>query len=76
MSFTLTIKERGHSWAGRPPLTTVHATRAEAEAELLKYVQLNWESEMGTDPPNEPTEMIAEYFSEVLEAYEVRESGG
>jgi len=29
---------------------------------------------MGTEPPEDPGEMVAEYFSEVLEAYEIRES--
>lgn len=38
MPFTLTIKERGHSWAGSPPVTSTHGTRAEAEALGVYYL--------------------------------------
>lgn len=53
---------------------SVHATRAEAEAELLEYVRRNWSSEMGTEPPEAPSDMIAEYFSEVAEVYTISDS--
>ena len=73
MPFTLIIKERGYSWAGRGPVRSVHATRDEAEAELRDYVARNWDAEVGTDLPEDPTQMVQEYFAEVLEAYEIRE---
>lgn len=44
--YVLTIREQGHSWAGRSPVTSVHESRAGAEAELLDYVKRNWEAEM------------------------------
>ena len=74
MPFTLIIKERGGSWAGRSPVTSVHPARAEAEAALLDYVRRNWDAEIGTDSPEDPAEMIAEYFDEVLEDYEIVET--
>ena len=51
MSYTLTIRERNHSWAGRSPAVTVHSRQEEAGAALLEYVQRNWGAEMGTEPP-------------------------
>ncbi len=48
MPYMLTIGERGHSWAGRPPRATLHATREEAEAELLTFVQNNWDRNFPT----------------------------
>ncbi len=74
MTYTLTIQERNHSWAGRSPIQSEHATRQDAEIALHEYVQRNWGAEMETDPPNDADEMIQEYFSEVLEAFEIRES--
>ena len=72
MPYTLVIGERGHSWAGRPPRATLHATREEAEAELLNFVQNNWGSELPDDErPNDPDEMIEHYFEYVLERYEI-----
>jgi hypothetical protein len=73
MSFTLTIKERNHSWGGRSPVTSTHSTRAAAEAELLDYVRRNWDAEVGTERPDDLSGMVAEYFDEVLEAYEITE---
>jgi hypothetical protein len=74
MPFTLVIKERGHSWAGRPPVTSSHATRDEAEAELVSYVRANWDAEVSTDdPPDDPAEMVREYFADVLESYNITE---
>jgi hypothetical protein len=74
MPYILTIKERSHSWAGRPPVSSPHATRAEAEGELRDYVRRNWDSEMGTEMPNDPNEAISEYFTEVLESYDIVEA--
>ena len=74
MSFTLTIRERSNSWAGRGPMRSEHATRSEAEAELLEYVRRNWDAEIGTAPPDDPEDMIHEYFSDVLETYEIMET--
>lgn len=71
MPFTLTIRERNNSWAGRPPATSTHETREEAEGALREYVRNNWDAEMGTEPPREPDGMIQEYFDDVLEAYEI-----
>ena len=75
MPFILTIRERSHSWAGRPPVRSEHASRAGAQAELLDYVRRNWDAEMGTDAPGEPGKIIEEYFSEVLEGYDIVEAG-
>jgi len=71
--YILTIRERNHSWAGRSPTRSEHVTRLEADTALLEYVKRNWEAEVGTDTPAEPDVMIQEYFSEVLEAYDIRE---
>ena len=68
VSYVLTIREPGQSWAGRPPVRSSHASRAEAEAELADYVRRNWEVEMDGDPkPDDPAQMIDEYFASVLE---------
>jgi hypothetical protein len=48
MAFVLII-DGGNAWAGRPPVATLHETRAEAEAELLDYVQRNWDDETDGD---------------------------
>lgn len=76
MPFTLTIKERNHSWAGRGPVRSVHATRPEAEAELEAYVDRNWDPEVGTDRPDDAAQMVRDYFADVLEEYEIREGNG
>ena len=73
MPYTLTIRERNHSWAGRSPVTTTHATLAAAEDELLAYVLRNWDAEVGADRPDDPQAMISEYFEEVFEAYKITE---
>jgi hypothetical protein len=74
MPFILTIREKAHSWAGRPPVRSEHATRASAEAALLEYVRRNWDAEMGTEPPTDPGKVIQEYFGGVLESYDIVES--
>lgn len=72
MPFVLTIGERGSSWAGRPNRTSLHDTREQAEAELLQYVRLNWDDEMdGDEPPEDPEEMIEQYFEYVPERYDI-----
>ena len=74
MPFTLFIKERGHSWAGRPPVKSSHATHEDAEAELVRYVRANWDAEVGTDdPPDDPAAMVQQYFADVLESYNITE---
>lgn len=72
MPFVLVIGERGNSWAGRPSRATMHVTREEAEAEVLNFVQNNWDSELGDDErPEDPDEMVEYYFENVLERYEI-----
>ena len=73
MTFTLVIKDRGQSWAGRSPVATTHTSRAEAEAALLDYVRRNWDAEVGDEPPPEAQQMIDSYFEDVLESYEIIE---
>ena len=73
MLYILTIQERAHSWAGRPPVKTVHQTRAQAEAELADYVRRNWDSELDNEAPANSDEMIESYFADVLETYDIRE---
>ena len=75
MSYKLLIRERGHSWAGRAPVATVHPTLAAAEAELPDYVRRNWDSEIGTQQPDVPADVIAEYFADALDSYEIHENG-
>jgi hypothetical protein len=71
--YILTIRERNNSWAGRSPTVSEHASRGEAEAALRDYVQHNWDAEMDTERPDDPDDMVDEYFSEVLEAYDITE---
>lgn len=71
----LMIRERSGSWAGRPPRASLHNSREEAETALREYVLGNWESEIGTDPPEDPEEAVSEYFSDVLESYDIAEAG-
>jgi hypothetical protein len=74
MPYTLTIKERNHSWSGRSPARSVHATKDEAERALIEYVTRNWDAEVGDERPNDPAAMVEDYFSEVFEAYEIEET--
>jgi hypothetical protein len=72
MAFTLTIRERGNSWGGREPMTSIHSSRQEAKAELVDYVRRNWSSEMvGEEPPSDEDDLIDQYFEDVLETYEI-----
>ena len=74
MAYTLTIRERGNSWAGRSPFTSEHRSESDERAALVTYVKENWEAEVGDEPPADEDEMIRQYFDEVLEAYEIKES--
>jgi hypothetical protein len=75
MAFTLTIRERGNSWAGRHPVTSIHSSQQKAKAELVDYVRRNWDTEMGGgEPPGDEDELIDRYFEDVLEAYEITET--
>ena len=74
MTFTLTIRERGNSWAGRSPFTSEHPTESDARAALVAYVKENWAAELEDEPPANHDEMVRQYFEDVLEAYEIRES--
>jgi hypothetical protein len=77
MAFTLTIREKGHSWAGRPPFATLHNSSAEARGELIAYVERRWDSEMdGDERPADPDEMIDQYFDFVLESYDIAQIAG
>ena len=70
MPFVLTIRERNHSWAGPSPITRTHPTSEAAKAELHDSAELGFRNgSRSTDPD----EMVDEYFSEVLEAYEIIE---
>jgi hypothetical protein len=75
LPYTLIVKERNHSWAGRRPIRSVHSTKEEAETALVEYVTRNWDAEVGSERPSDPLEMVEEYFSEVPEAYEIVEAG-
>ena len=70
--FVLTIRERRNSWAGRGPIATLHASREEAEADLIGYVRDCWEDKMDGDPP-EDEDLIDEYFGKVLEEHTISE---
>ena len=74
MAYTLTIRERGNSWAGRSPFSSEHPTQQQAQAALVAYVKENWAAEMGEEPPADEAEMVQRYFEDVLEAYEITEA--
>jgi len=73
MPFVLIIGERSNSWAGRPPVVTLHHTREDARTTLLDYVKRNWEDEVVGDEPEESDALIEQYFDEVLEFYDIQE---
>lgn len=74
MSYTLTIRERNYSWAGRQPLRIKCSTEEEAEAALANYVAERWDEAVGTDRPADPDEMVDMYFTVVHEAYGIAEN--
>jgi hypothetical protein len=69
----LIIRELGNSWAGRPAVASLHENREAAESELLAYVRRNWEFEIGIPPPEDPEDVVREYFNEAAEAYDIAE---
>jgi hypothetical protein len=73
VSYTLTIRERNYSWAGRSPLRGEYATEVESEAALRNYVAERWDKAVGTDRPDDPEEMVDMYLTVVHEAYEIVE---
>jgi division protein CdvB (Snf7/Vps24/ESCRT-III family) len=68
------IRERGYSWAGRGPITVIHPTEKEAQANLVDYVRKNWDDKMNEDPPEDDYELVEEYFDQVLEEYDIAEA--
>ena len=73
MPYTLTLRERCNSWAGRGPVITKHGRLEEAQAELVAYVRRNWDAEMdGDEPPADDEELVRQYFGEVLEDYAIK----
>ena len=73
MIFVLINGERSNSWAGRPPVVTLHRSREGARAGVLDYVKRNWKDKVGTEEPGEQDDMIEQYFEEVLECYDIQE---
>jgi hypothetical protein len=72
MPFLLIVGERGNSWGGRPSAVTIHETREDAKAQLLDYVNRNWDDETdGHERPEDSDDMIERYFDEVQERYEI-----
>lgn len=75
MPFILTIHERRYSWAGRGPISMIHSSEEEAQADLLTYVQENWDAKMDEDPPeDDDDELIEMYFDQVHEKYVISEA--
>ena len=75
MPFVLVISEVRNSWAGRGPLASTHATKAEAHAALVDWVRENWDVEMdGDELPEDEEEMIRQYFEFVLQEYDIAET--
>jgi hypothetical protein len=48
-------------------------TKDGVETALVEYMARNWDAEVGDERPSDPTAMVEEYFSEVLDAYEIEE---
>jgi hypothetical protein len=72
--FLLAIEEVGNSWAGRPPVTSLHDSREEADAALAAFVDRNWDAEMGDyERPLDPSDVIEEYFDMVAEDWRIYE---
>ena len=59
---------------GSQPGSTVHRTREDASAALAHYVKRNWTAEMDDLPPSDEEEMVSQYFSGVLEDYQISET--
>lgn len=71
MPYTLIIKEKNNSWAGRAPRVSEHPTLDDARNALLTYVRENWGTEVGTEEPTDKDDLVSEYFSDALEEYEL-----
>ena len=71
--FTLLISEKNGSWAGRKPLRSTHPTEEAAEEALVEYVRRKWDAEMGSEPPEDESDLVDEYFDSVLERYQIVE---
>lgn len=70
----LIIREKGSSWAGRPPVVTTYADEETARRALEEYVLANWESEMDeAEMPDDPEDAVDQYFEAVAEAYDIAE---
>jgi hypothetical protein len=68
----LVIGETNSSWAGRPAVARQFPSRQKAEEALAEYVRRNWEHDGMEEPmPEDPDEMVSEYFGEVDERYEI-----
>jgi hypothetical protein len=68
----LVIREKGISWAGRPPRVTIHADEETARAALVDYVIANWQDEMtDVDLPESSDDAFDLYFENVLESYDI-----
>ena len=75
MPFVLMIRERRNSWAGRGPIAVIHPSEEEAQADLVDYVQENWDAKMDEDPPEDDVdELIEMYFDQALEEYVIAEA--
>jgi hypothetical protein len=72
MSWILTISEREHSSAGRPPLALTFEAREKAKHFLSEYVLRRWDQEMdGAPSPDSLDDMIDEYFALGRESYSI-----
>jgi hypothetical protein len=72
MAYALIIREKGSSWAGRPPCVTIHADEETARAALVDYVIANWGDEMNdVDLPESSEDAVDQYFEDVLESYDI-----
>jgi len=68
----LIIREKGSSWAGRPPVVAIFDDEAEARAALFDYVCANWEDEMfDADMPEDSDDAVDQYFEVAAEAYDI-----
>ena len=69
--FVLVIRATGNQWSGRDPVTSLHATRDEAQVELIDFVKRNWEDTDEDKMPDDPVEMIDLFFELVDMQYEI-----
>lgn len=75
MSFVLTTREEGSSWARRDPVASVHTRGEEARDALVDYGRDNWDSGMdGDELPVDGDEMADMYFEVVPESCDIAET--